>query len=100
MTIVHTEIGQPSGPIPAFAGVGLKGPHVAEVMSAKPALGWFEIHAENYMGPDHLGLDAVLKLRAGYPFSVHGVGLSLGSVEPLDRAHLKRFAALVSRLDP
>ena len=57
-------------------------------METRPKLGFFEVHAENYMGaggPPHRRLDAI---RERYPLSLHGVGLSIGSPGPLDRAHL------------
>lgn len=85
---------------PSHAGVGLKPQHVARILSDRPALGFFEVHAENYMGaggPPHRHLAAI---RERYPLSVHGVGLSLGGAGDLDRAHLTRLAALVRRHDP
>ena len=66
-------------PIPARAGVGLKPEHYADILETKPDIGWFEVHAENYMGaggPPHHYLTAI---RSDYPLSVHGVGLSIGS---------------------
>jgi uncharacterized protein (UPF0276 family) len=83
----------------ARAGIGLRAPHVADIVTQRRALGWLEIHAENYMGggPALRELDRV---RATYPLSVHGVGLSLGSAGPLDARHLERLAQLVERCDP
>lgn len=80
-------------------GIGLRSPHVAEVLASRPALPWVEVHAENYMGggPAVRALEAV---RADYPVSVHGVGLSLGSEDGLDPRHLERLARLVERVDP
>lgn len=86
--------------IPARAGVGLKPEHWEEILSEKPQLGWFEIHAENYMeagGPPHHFLT---EIRKRYPLSVHGVGLSIGSAYPLDRAHLLRLKAVCDRYQP
>src|SRR2546421_10429426 len=84
---------------PAGCGIGLRAPHVAEVLERRPAVAWLEVHAENYMtsGPARRALE---RLRADYPMSVHGVGLSLGSAEGLDAAHLERLARLVERLQP
>jgi uncharacterized protein (UPF0276 family) len=72
---------------------------MAEVLETRPAVGWLEVHAENYMagGP---ALAALTRLRADYPLSVHGVGLSLGSADALDERHLRRFKTLVHRLEP
>jgi uncharacterized protein (UPF0276 family) len=81
------------------AGIGLRSAHVAEVMATRPAIPWFEVHAENYFG----GGAAVRRLEAvrrDYPIAVHGVGLSLGSADGLDERHLARLASLVQRIDP
>jgi uncharacterized protein len=81
------------------AGIGLRAPHLAEIGRDRPATGFLEIHAENYLGSSPAG-QAVERLREGYDFSIHAVGLSLGTVEGLDEAHLARVAALVKRLEP
>ena len=63
------------------AGAGLKPEHHRHILEARPDVGWFEVHAENYMGaggPPHHFLERV---RALYPLSVHGVGLSIGSAD-------------------
>ncbi len=86
--------------IPPRAGVGLKAEHYEDILRSRPDIGWFEIHAENYMGeggPPHHFLEAI---RAHYPLSLHGVGLSIGGVEPLDREHLDRLKALNERYRP
>ena len=87
-------------PIPARAGVGLKPEHYQAILDSKPDIGWFEIHAENYMGdggaPHHfLGL-----IREIYPLSVHGVGLNIGGQSALDRTHLARLRAVIDRYEP
>lgn len=87
-------------PIPPRAGVGLKPEHYRDILDDAPDIGWFEIHAENYMGeggPPHAYLTAV---RESYPLSLHGVGLSIGGSGPLDKAHLDRLKALVDRYQP
>ena len=83
----------------AHAGIGLRAPHVAEVMRTHPAVPWFEVHAENYMrgGP---AVRALAQIRRDYPISVHSVGLSLGSADGLDARHLARLKRLVSNLEP
>lgn len=86
--------------LPARAGLGLKPEHYAEIIAQKPALGFFEVHAENYMGaggPPHRYLEAISEL---YPISLHGVGLSIGAAGPLDKAHLERLKALNERYRP
>ena len=80
-------------------GIGLRAPHVDEILATRPSIGWLEVHAENYMGGGP-AVRALERLRRDYPLSVHGVGLSLGSAEGLDNRHLERLAALVERLQP
>jgi uncharacterized protein len=81
------------------AGIGLRAPHLAEIARERPATGFLEIHAENYLAPSP-ALSAVERLRADYPLSLHAVGLSVGSADGLDEAHLARVAALAKRLEP
>ena len=85
--------------IPASAGIGLRSPHIAEMLTRRPSAGWLEIHAENYMG-DGAGVEALETLRQTYPLSVHGVGLSLGSAGGLDRDHLERLRKVCQRFEP
>jgi uncharacterized protein (UPF0276 family) len=78
----------------------LKPCHYGEILETGPDIGFFEVHAENYMGeggPPHRYLTAI---RERYPLSIHGVGLSLGGAGALDEAHLARLAALVARYEP
>ena len=86
--------------IPARGGVGLKPEHYQTILQQRPDVGWFEIHAENYMGdggPPHHYLE---RIRADYPISLHGVGLSIGGTDPLDTDHLRRLATLAKRYEP
>ena len=85
--------------IPAKAGVGLRFRHHREVLEARPAAAWLEVHTENYLGGGSAPacLDAI---RRDYPVSLHGTGLSLGSAEGLDPAHLARVRELVERAEP
>ena len=86
--------------LPARAGVGLKPEHFRGVLDTRPDIGFFEVHAENYMvggGPFHHFLG---RIREHYPLSLHGVALSIGGESPLDEAHLDRLAALIVRYDP
>jgi len=84
---------------PRDCGIGLRAPHVAEVLEHRPVVGWLEVHAENYMGGG-TAIRTLERVRAEYPLSVHGVGLSIGSAEGIDTAHLERLARLVERLQP
>ncbi|WP_308908446.1 MNIO family bufferin maturase [Pseudomonas canadensis] len=102
MTLTSLQaVSQAQAPgLPRRAGLGLKHEHFMDVLETLPDIGFFEVHAENYMvagGPFHhyLGL-----IREQYPLSLHGVGLSIGGDGPLDRAHLARLAALIERYQP
>lgn len=86
--------------IPPRAGVGLKPEHYADLLSASPALGFVEVHAENYMGAGGPPHHYLARVRERYPVSLHGVGLSLGGEGPLDREHLARLNLLCERYDP
>jgi uncharacterized protein (UPF0276 family) len=86
-------------PLTMSAGVGLRAPHVAEVMHTRPQLTWFEVHAENYMGGGP-AVRVLEQIRQDYVLSIHGVGLSLGSADALDTRHLTRLQHLVHRLEP
>lgn len=85
--------------IPASAGIGLRSPHISEMLTRRPSAGWLEVHAENYMG-DGAAVEALERLRQIYPLSVHGVGLSLGSAQGVDRDHLERLRKVCERFQP
>lgn len=87
------------GLIPAKAGIGLRFQHHEAIAGARPDISWLEVHTENYMGGGTplRYLDAI---RREYPISLHGVGLSLGSAEGLDRDHLDRVRTLADRIEP
>lgn len=90
MSAAHTRL----------TGISLKAQHYDEIVAAPPAIGWFEVHPENYMcdgGPAHRYL---VRVRRTHDISLHGVGLSIGGAEPLDRAHLARLRTLVDRYEP
>lgn len=92
-------VNQSASSIPAVAGIGLRHPHIAEILERRPAAGWLEIHAENYMngGP---AAQALEKIRSHFELSVHGVGLSLGSAGGIDPAHLLRLKSVCDRFQP
>jgi uncharacterized protein (UPF0276 family) len=82
------------------AGIGLRPPHYREMLARRPSLAFLEVHSENYFGaggPPHHYLE---QLRRDYPLSLHGVGLSLGSVDPLDPTHLTKLKQLADRYQP
>src|SRR5271156_6056194 len=81
-------------------GVGFKPEHFEAIVETRPKLGFFEVHAENYMGAGGAPYRRLDAIRERYPLSLHGVGLSIGSPGPLDRAHLQRLAAVAKRFEP
>jgi uncharacterized protein (UPF0276 family) len=87
-------------PIGGIAGTSFKPEHLPAILQAGAQAGFFEVHAENYMGaggPPHRALEAI---RRDHPLSLHGVCMSIGGPQPLDRAHLARFRSLVARYQP
>jgi uncharacterized protein len=85
--------------LPARAGIGLRAPHLAEVLATRPALPWLEVHPENYLGGGPAAR-ALLAIRRDYPIALHAVGLSVGSADGVDRRHLERIRALAGRVEP
>lgn len=86
--------------LPARAGVGLKPQHFQEILEARPDVGFFEVHAENFMVEGGPLLHFLERIRRDYALSLHGVALSIGGEEPLDEAHLNRLHALIERYEP
>jgi len=86
--------------IPAQAGIGLRSPHHEAMLSQRPAIGWLEAHSENFFSPGGKHIDQLERLRERYPLSLHGVGLSLGSTDPIDRVHLDNLKRIVARFGP
>ncbi len=99
MPSTQRESARPA-PIPARAGVGLKPEHMKDIVQSPPDVGWFEVHAENYMGAGGQPHRFLEWVRERYPLSVHGVGLSIGGAAPLDKNHLRRLKALIDRYEP
>ncbi|MGE0237658.1 MAG: DUF692 domain-containing protein, partial [Parvibaculaceae bacterium] len=86
-------------PLPPVAGIGLRGPHLAQILKQRPSAGWLEVHAENYMHASP-ATAALEQMRKSYTLSIHGVGLSLGSARGVDADHLARLKALCDRFQP
>ena len=93
-----TVIGPRSGPS-LRTGIGLRAPHISELCTLRPQVGFLEVHTENYFGGGPK-LKVLEQLRRDYALSFHGVGLSLGRADDLDTGHLKQVAALVERFEP
>jgi uncharacterized protein (UPF0276 family) len=87
-------------PIPVRAGIGLRSPHHETIEQELPEVGWLEAHTENYFHDGGAAVRTLERLRAHYPLSLHGVGLGLGSADPLDPEHLRRIRAAVRRFEP
>jgi uncharacterized protein len=85
--------------IPPRAGIGLKPQHYSEVLGERPDFAFFEVHAENYMGLGGAPHHYLAKIREHYPISLHGVALSIGGTQALNRDHLARLKALLDRYD-
>ncbi len=100
MLAAHPARKRAAAPIPARAGIGLKPEHMQDIMQCPPDVGWFEVHAENYMGAGGAPHRFLEWVRERYPLSVHGVGLSIGGAGRLDRTHLHRLSALIDRYEP
>jgi uncharacterized protein len=84
----------------APVGASFKPEHLSAILTDEADGVFFEVHAENYMGAGGVPHAALSKIREQFPISIHGVAMSLGGHQPLDREHLARFAALVKRYEP
>ena len=92
----HREVAS----IPARAGIGLRTPHYREVLDTQPDVAWFEVHSENFFADGGKPHEILEQVRTQYPISLHGVGLSLGSTDPLNRWHLNKLKGLIDRYEP
>jgi uncharacterized protein (UPF0276 family) len=100
----------PALPLAGLAGTSFKPEHRDAILAGSPQAespqaecpqrGFFEVHAENYMGAGGPPHQALARIRSDYPLSLHGVCMSIGGPQPLDQAHLARFSALVERYQP
>jgi len=82
-----------------ISGVGLRLPHLAEMVATLPPIGWLEVHPENFLANPH-ATELLTELSTHYPISFHTVGISVGSVSGIDRSHLKRLRSLIDRIHP
>ena len=85
--------------LPETTGIGLRLPHLAEVVATRPAVAWLEVHPENFLANPH-ATELLTELSSSYPISVHTVGISIGSADGIDRTHLQRLRAFIDRIDP
>jgi uncharacterized protein (UPF0276 family) len=81
-------------------GIGLRAPHIGYILENRPKVPWFEVLTDNYLQEGGLPLHQLQRLRADYPIVLHGVGLSLGTIDPLNWDYLKKLKQLIQRLKP
>jgi hypothetical protein len=81
-------------------GLGLRPDHYQDIVGDWPAVDWFEILTENYMVDGGKPLHYVERVRSRYPVVMHGVSLSIGSCDPIDRVYLQRLKSLAERIEP
>lgn len=86
-------------PLSGF-GLGLRVEHYADFLDGHPAVDWLEVISENYLVPGGKPLAHLDRIRAEYPMAMHGVSLSIGSTDPLDRGYLRELKALTRRIEP
>jgi uncharacterized protein len=86
--------------LPLRAGIGLRAQHHSAMLADRPAVGWLEAHSENYFAAGGPPRHYLQRLRAIYPLSLHGVGLSLGSADPISEPHLRQLVQLVRQFEP
>ena len=96
-TCITYERAAPAG---SQAGIGLRAQHHREIIERRPQIGWLEAHSENYFAQGGPQREALARIREHYALSLHGVGLSVGSTDPLDRAHLRELSRLIREFEP
>lgn len=88
-------------PIPRNkVGIGLRSPHIKQILDKKPKIGWLEVHSENYYAFGGPSIEVLKQIRENYPLSLHSVGNSLGSSQPIDLEHLKKLKNLIDIINP
>jgi uncharacterized protein (UPF0276 family) len=100
MTHSHSQNPTFSQPIIKGAGLGLRSSHYQEIFETKPDVPWFELLTDNYMADGGLPILRAEHIRQDYPVTLHGVGMSLGSTDPLNTDYLSRLKRLIERLEP
>lgn len=84
----------------AGAGLGLRAPHYKDILTTLPKVAWFEAITENYLGDKDIPLSYLLAIREHYPLTLHGVSLSIGSTDPLNKDYLKQLKQLIKQVEP
>jgi len=88
------------GQILSGAGLGLRSPHLSQVIAEKPSVPWFEVMGDNYLNPGEVPHRALEKVRSHYPVTFHCLGMNLGSTDPLNESYFKRLSELIDRYQP
>jgi len=88
------------GLIPVSAGVGLRSLHHRDALNNQNKVAWLEVHSENYFGKGGEPLRSLEAIRNNYPISLHGVGMSVGSIDPINYHHLQKLKDLIARIEP
>jgi len=96
MTHIHRTTARPY----LGFGLGLRPAHYDTILNESPAVDWFEIISENYLVPGGKPLHYLDRIRARYPLAMHGVSLSIGSRDPLNKDYLRQLKALADRIEP
>ena len=99
VTDTSTMSTTPRIPIAGY-GLGLRPTHYEAIIDARPPLDWFEILTENYLVPGGRPLQWLDRIRTHYPMVMHGVSLSIGGTDPLDREYLGQVSRLADRIEP
>lgn len=86
--------------LPKDAGIGLRSEHYSHIINNRPDTNWFEILTENYMGEGGMPLYYLDKIRQDYPITFHGVGMSLGSADPLNMSYMKKLRTMIKQYQP
>jgi len=100
MSIRSITVVGSAGSIPAKSGIGLRSQHHEAIVREQPHIAWLEAHSENYFADGGAQIEHLSKARELYPLSLHGVGLSLGSTDPLNIEHLRKLKRLVNWSEP
>ncbi|CAN5394943.1 DUF692 domain-containing protein [soil metagenome] len=81
-------------------GIGLRSVHLSHILSHKPPIAWLEILADNYLVEDELTMTQLMQIRQNYPVTLHCIGMSLGSTDPVNFAYLSKLKRLQQLIEP
>ena len=81
-------------------GVGLRRQHYGHVLEQRPNVDWFEVISENFMVAGGRAIEVLEGVRANYPIAMHGVSMSIGSTDQLNRDYLRQLRELARRFEP